>query len=150
MIRDQQLTPQDFKKAAQVFGELLQHDKKETHVPGHPDVYYVSNDQIVNGKRIIPGESFHTDHSNHPAPPKATTLFAVSLPSTGGDTQYVNMHDAYDDLPEIDETARSTALKAMHVYLSKYSPRSLGRAVGGKPQGVAAAWHPSAGAHASR
>ena len=55
----------------------------------------------MNGKRIIPGESFHTDHSNHPAPPKATTLFAVSLPSSGGDTQYVNMHDAYDDLSEV-------------------------------------------------
>ena len=125
VIRDQELTPPRFKQAAQVFGELQQHDKKETHVPGHPDVYYVSNDHIVNGKRIIPGESFHTDHSNHPAPPKATTLFAVSLPSSGGDTQYVNMHDAYDDLPEATKR-RIGGLKAVHVYLSKYSPRSLG------------------------
>jgi taurine dioxygenase len=108
-----------------VFGELLEHDKKETYVPGHPDVYFVSNDQIVNGKRIIPGETFHTDHSNHPAPPKATTLYAVSLPSSGGDTQYVNMHDAYDDLPA-ETRARIDALRATHVYLSKYSPRSLG------------------------
>jgi taurine dioxygenase len=125
VIRDQELSPEGFKKAAQVFGELLQHDKKETHVPGHPDVYYVSNDQIVNGKRIIPGESFHTDHSNHPAPPKATTLFAVSLPSSGGDTQYVNMHDAYDDLSEAMKR-RIDGMRAVHVYLSKYSPRSLG------------------------
>ena len=125
VIRDQELTPIGFKNAAQVFGELQPHDKKETHVPDHPDVYYVSNDQIVNGKRIIPGESFHTDHSNHPVPPKATTLFAVSLPSTGGDTQYVNMHDAYDDLPEAMKR-RIDGLKAVHVYLSKYSPRSLG------------------------
>ena len=125
VIRDQGLTPEGFKKAAQVFGDLQQHDKRETHVPGHPDVYYVSNDQIVNGKRIIPGESFHTDHSNHPAPPKATTLFAVSLPKRGGDTQYVNMHDAYDDLPDAMKQ-RIDGVKAVHVYLSKYSPRSLG------------------------
>jgi taurine dioxygenase len=125
VIRDQDLSPDGFKTAAQVFGELLQHDKRETHVPGHPDVYYVSNEQVVNGKRIIPGESFHTDHSNHPAPPKATTLFAVSLPSSGGDTQYVNMHDAYDDLPDAMKN-RIEGLKAVHVYLSKYSPRSLG------------------------
>jgi taurine dioxygenase len=125
VIRDQELSPEGFKKAAQVFGELQRHDKKETHVPGHPDVYYVSNDQIVNGKRIIPGESFHTDHSNHPAPPKATTLFAVSLPSSGGDTQYVNMHDAYDDLSEAMKR-RIDGMRAVHVYLSKYSPRSLG------------------------
>src|ERR1700722_4196070 len=125
VMRDQHFAPDQFKVAAQVFGELLQHDKKEHHVPGHPDVYYISNDEIVNGRRIIPGESFHTDHSNHPRPPKATMLFAVELPSSGGDTQYVNMHDAYDDLPA--ETRRQIdALKAVHVYLSKYSPPPLG------------------------
>ena len=42
-------------------------------VDGHPDVEAISNDEIVNGKRIVPGETFHTDHSNHPRPPKATT-----------------------------------------------------------------------------
>lgn len=125
VMRDQAFTPPEFKQAAQVFGELQQHDKKETFVPGHPDVYFVSNDQIVNGKRIIPGETFHTDHSNHPAPPKATTLFAVQLPSYGGDTQYVNMHQAWDDLPEATKE-RIARLRAIHVYLSKYSPRSLG------------------------
>src|ERR1700716_2171215 len=72
VMRDQHFSAEQYKGAAQVFGELQQHDKKENHVPGHPDVYYISNDEIVNGKRIIPGETFHTDHSNHPRPPKAT------------------------------------------------------------------------------
>jgi alpha-ketoglutarate-dependent taurine dioxygenase len=126
VMRDQHFSPEQFKIAAQVFGELRQHDKKEHHVPGHPDVYYISNDEIVDGKRIIPGETFHTDHSNHPRPPKATMLFAVALPSRGGDTQYVNMHDAYDDLADATKRAIDQ-LKAVHVYQSKYSPRSLGR-----------------------
>jgi taurine dioxygenase len=125
VMRDQHFTPEQFKLAAQVFGDLQVHDKKEHHVPGHPDVYYVSNDEIVNGRRIIPGETFHTDHSNHPRPPKATMLFAVELPSSGGDTQYVNMHEAYDDLPQ-DMKRRIDGLKAVHMYLSKYSPRPLG------------------------
>jgi taurine dioxygenase len=125
VMRDQHFTPEQFKVAAQVFGDLQVHDKKEHHVPGHSDVYYVSNDEIVNGRRIIQGETFHTDHSNHPRPPKATMLFAVELPSSGGDTQYVNMHDAYDDLPQ-DMKRRIDGLKAVHVYLSKYSPRPLG------------------------
>jgi taurine dioxygenase len=125
VMRNQHFTPGQFKAAAQLFGELQQHDKKERHVPGHPDVDYISNEEIENGKRIIPGETFHTDHSNHPRPPKATMLFAVELPSSGGDTQYVNMHDAYDDLPE-DTRRRIDGLKAVHVYLSKYSPRSIG------------------------
>ena len=124
VMRDQHFDPEQFKAAVQVFGELQIHDKKEQHVPGHPDVYYVSNDIIVNGKRMIPGETFHTDHSNHPRPPKATTLFAVELPSRGGDTQYVNMHDAYDDLPQKTKQMIN-GLKAMHVYQSKYSPRAL-------------------------
>jgi len=126
VVRDQQFSPEQFKAAAQVFGELQQHDKKENHVPGHPDVYYISNDEIVNGKRIIPGETFHTDHSNHPRPPKATMLFAVALPSRGGDTQYVNMHNAYEDLAEAAKRSLDN-LKAVHAYQSRYSPRSLGR-----------------------
>jgi taurine dioxygenase len=126
VMRDQHFTPEQFKAAAQLFGELQPHDKRERHVAGHPDVEYISNDEIADGKRIIPGETFHTDHSNHPRPPKATTLFAVELPTSGGDTQYVNMHDAYDDLAE-DTKQKIEGLKAVHVYQSKYSPRLLGK-----------------------
>jgi taurine dioxygenase len=124
VMRDQHFTPDQFKAAARLFGELHPHDKKECHVAGHQDIEYISNEEIVDGKRIIPGETFHSDHSNHPIPPKATTLFAVELPTSGGDTQYVNMHDAYDDLPE-DTKQKIAGLKAVHVYQSKYSPRRL-------------------------
>src|SRR5262249_21230556 len=126
VMRGQQFDPAQFKAAVQLFGELHPHDKKERHVPGHPGVDYVSNDQIENGRRIIPGETFHTDHSNHPRPPKATTLFAVELPSSGGAKQYVHMHEAYADLPA-ETRRRIEALKAVHVYQSKYSPRPLGQ-----------------------
>jgi taurine dioxygenase len=124
VIRGQLFAPPQFIAAAQLFGELFQHDKREMHVPGYPQIYYVSNEQTVPGKRYISGETFHTDHSNHPAPPKATMLFPVSLPSRGGDTQYVNMHAAYDDLPAATRE-RIAGLRAVHVYLSKYSPREL-------------------------
>src|SRR5215470_3181370 len=124
VIREQHFGPDEFKSAAQLFGELHPHDKKERHLAGHPDIEYISNQDFVDGKRIIPGETFHTDHSNHPCPPKATTLFAIQLPTSGGDTQYVNMHNAYDDLPE-DTKQRIGGLRAVHVYQSKYSPRGL-------------------------
>ena len=113
---DETLADPQFIAAAQVFGELFQHDKREMHVPGYPQIYYVSNEHTVPGKRYISGETFHTDHSNHPTPPKATMLFPVSLPSRGGDTQYVNMHEAYDDLPAATRE-RIVGLKAVHVYL---------------------------------
>jgi taurine dioxygenase len=124
VIRDQHFTPDEFRAATQMFGELQPHDKKEQHVPGYPDIHYVSNDMVVNGKHFIPGETFHTDHSNLPCPPKATALFAVALPSSGGDTQYVNMHNVYDDLPEATKQ-KIGGLKAVHVYQSRYSPRAL-------------------------
>jgi alpha-ketoglutarate-dependent taurine dioxygenase len=124
VIRGQSFTPPQFLAAAQIFGELFQHDKREMHVPGWPLIYYVSNEQTVPGKRYVSGETWHTDHSNHPAPPKATMLYPVSLPSRGGDTQYANMHLAYDDLPAAMR-AQIDGLQAVHVYLSKYSPREL-------------------------
>jgi taurine dioxygenase len=126
VVRDQHFNPDEFKAAVELFGEIQPHEKKEHHVPGYPDIDYVSNDEFVDGRRIIPGETFHTDHSNHPRPPKATTLYAVNLPSSGGDTQYVNMHDAFDDLPA-NTKQRINGLKAVHVYLSRYSPRPLGK-----------------------
>src|ERR1700720_845958 len=43
-------------------------------------------------------------------------LFPVALPSRGGDTQYVNMHEAYDDLPAATKE-RIDGLRAVHVYL---------------------------------
>src|SRR5438046_1550664 len=65
VMRDQHFSPEQFKTAARLFGELQPHDKRERHVEGHPDVDYICNDEIVDGKRIIPGETFHVDHSNH-------------------------------------------------------------------------------------
>ena len=124
VVRDQKYEPPDFLAAVQVWGALQPHDKKEMHVPGYPQMYYVSNEQTVPGKRYISGETFHTDHSNHPAPPKATILYPVSLPSRGGDTQYVNMHLAYDGLPE-ETRRRIDRLKAIHVYQSRHSERKL-------------------------
>jgi taurine dioxygenase len=124
VVRDQQYEPGDFRQAVQLWGELQPHDKKEMHVPGFPEMYYVSNQEFLGTKRLIPGETFHTDHSNHPAPPKATILYPVDLPTSGGDTQYVNMHLAYDALPAAMKQ-KIDGLKAVHVYLSKYSPRAL-------------------------
>ena len=33
VVRDQRFTPPQFIAAAQIFGELFQHDKREMHVP---------------------------------------------------------------------------------------------------------------------
>lgn len=122
VFRDQKMEPPQFANAGQIFGELMSHHHKDVRV-GHPEVYVVCNEKTETGYRIQ-GGSFHTDHSNHPIPPKATALHPVSLPTYGGDTQFVNMHNAYDDLPEAMKR-RIAGLRAVHVFESRFSPRKL-------------------------
>src|SRR5207244_5446287 len=41
---------------------------------------------------------WHTDKPYHPVPPLLTMLCAVELPPAGGDTEFANMIQAYDEL----------------------------------------------------
>jgi taurine dioxygenase len=43
---------------------------------------------------------FHTDGAYDAIPFKATQLFALAVPSRGGDTHFASMYAAYDALPE--------------------------------------------------
>ncbi len=124
VIRDQKMTAAQFADAGSLFGEIMSQHHKDVRATGHPEVFEIRNEKIGEGKYRIAGESFHTDHSNHPVPPKATALFTVSLPSYGGDTQFVNMHNAYDDL-SADMKRRVDNMRAYHVWESKYSPRKM-------------------------
>ena len=126
-IRDQTLNAPQFLEAMKIFGEIfLQHNARFA-VPECPEIHYISNqDKLEDGRVYIPGEGYHTDHSNDVEPPKATALCAVKLPSTGGDTQFVNMYEAYEALPE-EMKKRIEGLQARHVYQSKYSERKLPR-----------------------
>lgn len=126
VIRDQHLTPPQFAEAARIFGDLLEQQVKKFTLPDHPEVGTISSRDlpIVDGKLHVRGENFHTDHSNFPAPPKATMLHAVALPQFGGDTQFVDVRAAFDDLP--DATKRKlVALRSPHVYESSQSPRKM-------------------------
>jgi taurine dioxygenase len=125
VFRDQRLTPLQLVTAVQLFGEIFPQHNSRFAVPGCPLVHYISNqDFYPDGRRYIPGEGFHTDHSNAACPPKATVLHAVSLPERGGDTQFANMHAAYDELPAAMQR-RLDGLKAIHVYQSRHSARKL-------------------------
>jgi taurine dioxygenase len=125
VIRDQKLSAQEFLEAMQIFGNIFPQHNTRFQVPECPAIHYISNqDKLEDGKVYIPGEGYHTDHSNDAEPPKATALHAVKLPKTGGDTQFVNMYEAYNALP--DQTKKKiSGLKARHVYQSKHSERKL-------------------------
>jgi taurine dioxygenase len=124
-IRDQQLTAPQFLEAMKTFGEIFPQHNPRFAVPECPAIHYISNqDKLEDGRAYIPGEGYHTDHSNDAEPPKATALHAVKLPASGGDTQFVNMCEAYDALPAAMK-AKIDGLTARHVYQSKHSARKL-------------------------
>jgi taurine dioxygenase len=125
VFREQHLSPHQLVAAVGLFGEIFPQHNSRFALPECPLVHYISNqDFYPDGRRYIPGEGYHTDHSNAACPPKATVLHAVSLPDRGGDTQYVNMHRAYDELS--DQTKRRLlGLEAIHVYESRYSARKM-------------------------
>lgn len=126
VIRDQKLTPPQFADAARIFGAILEQQLKQFTLPEHPEVGTISSRDLplVDGKLHVRGENYHTDHSNYPAPPKATTLHAVALPQFGGDTQFVDVRAAFDDLPDTTKR-RLVKLCSAHVYESSQSPRKM-------------------------
>src|SRR5690242_12548559 len=125
VFREQHLTPQQLLAAVTLFGEPFPQHNSRFALPECPLVHYISNqDFYPDGRRYIPGEGYHTDHSNAARPPKATILHALSLPDRGGDTQYVDMRLAYEELPQ-QTKRRLDGLKAIHVYQSRHSARKL-------------------------
>ena len=106
LIRGQQLTDEDIIAFSRRFGELDWAPVQETgrrFVEGHPEIYVVSN-VVENGVPIGSlgaGEAiWHTDMSYLQAPPKASLLYALEAPPSGGDTYFCNMYAAYESLPE--------------------------------------------------
>jgi taurine dioxygenase len=125
VIRDQHLTPQQVLAAVGLFGTVFPQHNTRFALPDCPQIHYLSNqDRFSDGRRYIPGEGWHTDHSNDTRPPKATVLHAVELPDEGGDTQFANMAAAYSALPKAMQE-RLGGLLAIHVYQSSHSARRL-------------------------
>ena len=125
VVRDQQMTPHQVLDAVQLIGDVFIQHNTRFALPECPQIHYISNqDKFPDGTRYIPGEGYHTDHSNDARPPKATVLYAVTLPERGGDTQYVNMQRAYATLPAATQQ-RIADLQAIHVYQNSHSTRKL-------------------------
>ena len=105
LFRNQQLGDADLIAFSRRFGALDHAPIQENgrrFVDGHPEIYVVSN-VIENGVAIGSlgaGEAvWHTDMSYLPDPPKASALYALEVPSSGGDTSFCTMYGAWDAVP---------------------------------------------------
>jgi taurine dioxygenase len=119
LFRDQTLTDDDLAAFSRRFGELDEAPIQETgrrFVEGHPEIYVVSNvvqDGVAIGSLGAGEAVWHTDMSYLPNPPKASVLYALEVPPSGGDTSFCSMYAAWDQLPD-DLRRRADGARVKH------------------------------------
>ncbi len=118
VIRDQKMSPAQYVESMKVFGVPMRQHLSKLLMPDHPEIA-VLDSRIANTKRddgkIMPigSRDWHTDHTNHQRPPKMTVLYAVRLPTKGGDTGFANMQAAFASL-DADEQADLEKMKTVN------------------------------------
>jgi taurine dioxygenase len=65
------------------------------------------------------GTYFHTDYSYLDVPARATMLYSIEVPESGGDTLFANQYAAYDDLPAAMKR-KVEPLVAVHHYGNRH------------------------------
>jgi len=121
VLRQQHITPQQHIAFSRQFGPLMIHVLRKYLLPGHPEILRVSN-VIENGEPVGLGDAvgyWHSDLSYTPEPSLGSLLYALELPSDGGDTSFANMSAAYDELPA-DIKERVEGRHAVHSYSHRY------------------------------
>jgi len=105
-VRDQVLAIDDFLKYSRRFGTVSPHPSKSTRHPEYPEITVLGinkfrPDGTLDMDVYARGaESFHTDGSYEEVPYKATQLYALAIPSRGGDTLFSSAYAAFDALPQ--------------------------------------------------
>src|SRR4029450_5690102 len=117
LLRGQKLREEDQVRFAEKFGPpAVIHTKQ--FVRNHPAVMLISN-MREDGEPIgaLPdGEMhFHTDQCHQERPAMASMLYALEVPSTGGNTLFANGYKAYATLPD-EIKQRINGRKALNAY----------------------------------
>lgn len=103
LFRDQNLSVEQQVAFGARFGEVMRLIKRTAGATDHPAILLISNLQAA-GKPIgeLPKGAihFHSDQCFTVRPAKATMLYAVEVPSAGGNTLYASTIRAYETLPE--------------------------------------------------
>jgi taurine dioxygenase len=127
-LRDQQdLTPAEHINFSRHFGELEVHVQASFNLPGHPEIYCVSNCLNGEGKPrglAEAGRVWHTDLSYKQAPSRCSLLHALEVPldENGrplGATKFASAALAFDRL-STDEQQRLRGMRARHSYQAIY------------------------------
>ncbi len=123
LFRGQDINEDDQKRFANYFGGLG--DRRRSPNGSTPGGSYDTPFMFVTNMKDDKGEPlgafgdgemwFHHDTSYYPEPHKATLLYAITLPSWGGNTCFSNMYKAYDRLPD-DLKQRLDGRKVLQIH----------------------------------
>ena len=145
LFRDQQLREDDQVRFGALFGPpAVSHTKRFT--TANPAVMLISNIR-ENGQVIgaLPdGEMhFHSDQCHQERPAMASMLYALEVPSKGGNTLFANAYKAYETLPESIKT-RIEGRKALNAYDYQAAATHRGTRL---REGIPSCWHPAVRTH---
>ena len=124
LIRGQELDDDAQYAFARIFGEIAARSKppveKRDFVPDPENPMHLITDRVdENGNRLGSlghGEMyFHTDKCYEEKPHRASTLYAMEIPSEGGHTKFASLYRAYDMLPD-DLRNMLEGRRALQVY----------------------------------
>ena len=106
VVPGQELQIEDFLKYSRRFGFVSPHPSKMTRHPDYPEITVLGVNKFgADGALDMAiyrrgAEGWHTDGAYNQAPFKATQLYALAVPSRGGNTLFANAYAAYDALPQ--------------------------------------------------
>ena len=109
VFRGQEIPAADLVRLGRAFGELEILPEPEKLHPDHPEIFNLTNvrpdGEIVHFDEpqavFLRGtERWHTDSSFREIPCLCTMLYAVEVPTSGGETLFADMYAAYDALPD--------------------------------------------------
>lgn len=95
------LTPSGLIEFSRRFGDLLHHVVSDFLMPGHPEIFIVSN-IVENGRNIGAhggAKNWHSDLSYMAEPSLGSVFHCLECPEHGGETEFASMYAAWDALP---------------------------------------------------
>jgi taurine dioxygenase len=144
LVRDQTLDEDAQVRFAETFGPPARVTSSRTFSDKHPSVMLVSNirkDGVPIGALPDGEMHFHTDQCHQPIPAKATMLYAIEIPSKGGNTLFANAYTAYETLPD-DIKQRLAGRRALNAYTTDTTLRTAAY-----EDARASQWHPAVRTH---
>jgi len=105
VVPGQELGIEDFLRYSRRFGIVHPHPSKMTRHPDFPEITLLGVNKFGPDGQLNMAiyrrgaEDWHTDGAYDEEPFKATQLYALAVPSTGGDTLFASMYAAYEALP---------------------------------------------------